>query len=119
MKKVCCFWIATLICIVLVGCSRDFNKKDMNQIDMIRLVGLDYDGGEFIITAMYGIGGTDTIVDEIRTIEGRGSDIFTAFENLRSKNSKSISLSYTGFYMVGEGLAENGVTELKIGRAHV
>lgn len=112
MKRFICLCIGIIGSIVFAGCSADFNKKDMNQIDMIRLLGVDYDGEEYQITAMYGIGGSDTLVEGVKTIEGTGGDIFSAFENMKSKNSKDISLAYTGFYLVGEKLANHDVGEL-------
>ncbi|WP_310604342.1 Ger(x)C family spore germination protein, partial [Anaerosporobacter sp.] len=89
----------------------DFNKKEINTIDMIRVLGIDYIDNQYSIIALYGIGGPDTINGDIETIEARGNTLFEAFENLKKKNQKDLSFAYTSFYLLGQGLAEHGIDE--------
>ena len=111
MRKVMTIACLLLMCLLMEGCSKDFNKKEVNQIDMIRVLGIDYDDHQYVVTALYGIGGADTINGEIKTIDGKGATLFEAFENLKEKNRKNITLAYTGFYLIGQGVADHGIDD--------
>lgn len=104
--------IGLLICMLLLGgCSKDFNKKEINEIDMIRVLGIDFEDDMYTVTALYGVGGGDTINGEINTIDGEGESLFEAFENLKKSNKKNITLAYTGFFLLGEGLVDSSVED--------
>ncbi|WP_455715096.1 Ger(x)C family spore germination protein [Anaerosporobacter sp.] len=100
-----------LFCFTMEGCSKDFNKKEINEIDMIRVLGIDYIDNQYSITALYGIGGPDTVNGDVETIEAKGDTLFEAFENLKKENKKDISFSYTSFYLIGQGLAKHGIED--------
>lgn len=111
MKKAFMIACLLLMCVLMGGCSKDLNKKEINQIDMIRVLAIDYKDNQYQITALYGIGGADTVNGDIKTAEGEGATLFEAFENLKEKNRKNISLAYTGFYLLGQGLVDQGVED--------
>lgn len=111
MKKLLLGIVLLLLCFTMNGCSKDFSKKEVNEIDMIRVLGIDYIDNQYSITALYGIGGPDTINGDIETIEAKGDTLFEAFENLKKENKKDILFSYTSFYLLGQGLAKHGIED--------
>lgn len=111
MKKIILGIGILLFCSTMVGCSKDFNSKEINEIDMIRILGIDYVDNQYSITALYGIGGPETINGDVVTIEAKGDTLFEAFEELKKENKKDLSFSYTNFYLIGQGLAEQGIDE--------
>lgn len=111
MKKLLLGIGLLLLCFSMEGCSKDFNKKEINEIDMIRVLGIDYIDNQYSITALYGIGGPDTITEDLETIEAKGDSLFEAFENLKKENKKDISFSYTSFYLLGQRLAQHGIED--------
>lgn len=111
MKKIKLGIGILLLCITTAGCSKDFNKKEINEIDMIRVLGIDYSDNQYIVTALYGIGGPDSTNGDVETIEARGGTLFEAIEQLKKENKKDLSFSYTNFYLIGQGLAKSGIEE--------
>lgn len=111
MKKIILGIGILLFCFTMVGCSKDLNKKEINEIDMIRVLGIDYIDNQYSITALYGIGGPDSINGDVETIEAKGNTLFETIEGLKKENKKDLSFSYTNFYLIGQGLAEHGIDE--------
>ncbi len=111
MKKAILGMGLLLLCFTMGGCSKDFNKKEINEIDMIRVLGIDFIDNQYSISALYGIGGPETINQDLETIEAKGDTLFEAFEQLKKENKKDLSFAFTNFYLIGQGLAEHGIDE--------
>ncbi len=100
------------MCGMLGGCTQDFNKKEVNEIDMIRVLGIDYEEEQYVLTALYGIGGADTINEGIETMEARGNTLFEAFDQLKKDDKKEVTFAYTNYYLLGEGAAKKGIENI-------
>ena len=37
----------------LTGCTNDMNRREIDEINFIHVMGIDYSAGEFILTAVY------------------------------------------------------------------
>lgn len=109
MKKSVIIIFSFLLC----GCSHDMNRREIDEINFIHVMGIDYSQGDYILTAIYSSSqGADpekgSAGDE-ETSEGRGVTPFEAFQNLKLKNKKSLSIANTGYFLIGERAAEKGI----------
>lgn len=112
MKKIIIFILSLLLPLLLTGCSMDMNRKEIDEIDLVRVLGIDYYNEEFILSALYNSsqgadpeGGSGESV----VIEGRGRSVFEAYENIKQKNKKTISLAHTGYFLLGYNAAAKGI----------
>lgn len=116
MRKVLLFMII-LIPILFGGCTHDMNRKEIDEINFIHVMGIDYKDGEYTVSALYsssggadpesGGGGPGT--EEIT--EGKGKTPYQALEDIRLKNKKSISVANTGYFLIGDEAAKSGIKE--------
>lgn len=109
MKKT----VIILFSLMLCGCSHDMNRREIDEINFIHVMGIDYSDGEYVLTAIYSFSqGADpekgSAGDE-ETSEGRGATPYEAFQNLRLKNKKTVSIANTGYFLIGERAAEKGI----------
>lgn len=105
--------VVFIFTILLSGCSHDMNRREIDEINFIHVMGIDYSEGEFIITAIYSSSqGADpekgSVGDE-ETSKGRGASPYEAFQNLRLKNKKSISIANTGYFLIGDKAARKNI----------
>ncbi|MDD3174513.1 MAG: Ger(x)C family spore germination protein [Herbinix sp.] len=111
MKKL----IFLLIPILLCGCTHDFNRKEIDEIDLVLVLGIDYSDGEYTLSALYSSGGgTDPEKKgsgEEKVAQGKGKSAYEALEDLKLKNKKSISLAQAGSFLIGSGAAVQGLKE--------
>lgn len=112
MKKL----ILLLFSLLLCGCSHDMNRREIDEINFIHVMGIDYSPGEYTLTAMYSSSrgaypeeGGSSGKEEV-TI-GKGRTPYEAFENLKLKNKKTLSVANTGYFLVGEGACVQGIDE--------
>lgn len=111
MKKLMLLFIPLLLC----GCTHDFSRKEIDEIDLVLLVGIDYSEGEYTVSALYSTGGGSDPEkggsgDE-KIAQGTGKSAYEALEDLKLKNKKSISLAHAGSFLIGSDAAEKGVRE--------
>jgi spore germination protein KC len=112
MKRIV-FFISILILPFLVsGCVNDMNRREIDEINLIRVLGIDYKQDEYTLSALFSVsGGTDPesegAEEEITT--GLGRTPYEAYEDLKRKATKSISLGHTGYFLIGDTAAENGI----------
>ena len=116
MKKIIIFILSILVFpIVLGGCTHDFSRKEIDEIDMVLLLGIDYSDGQYTLNALYSTGGgadpEKSGAGGEKIAEGKGRTAFAALEDLKQKNKKTITLAQTGTFLIGEGAAENGLGE--------
>lgn len=110
MKKL----IILLISILLCGCSHDFNRREIDEINFIHVMGIDYSDGEFTISALYSSGsgadpegGGGPAKEEIS--KGKGKTPYEALEDIKLKNKKTISVANTGYFLIGDSAAKHGL----------
>lgn len=111
MKKL--IIVILLISCFICGCSHDMNRREIDEINFIHVLGIDYYGGEYILTAIYSSNqGADPEKGEPGDEEisrGRGNSPYEAFQDLKLKNKKTVSIANTGYFLIGEGAAEHGI----------
>jgi germination protein, Ger(x)C family len=117
MKKLIFLIMPLLILsIVLCGCTHDFSRKEIDEINMVLILGIDYSNGEYTMNALYsGGGGADPekggASAQEKLSEGKGKTAYAALEDLKKKNKKSITLAQTGTFLIGEGAAKKGLLD--------
>lgn len=109
MKKIIIILIPFLLC----GCSRDMNRREIDEINFIHVLGIDFADNEYTLSALYSSGGgTDPEGKSGATEEvtsGTGRTPYEAYEALVLKNKKAITLAQTGFFLIGDGAAQTGI----------
>ncbi len=101
--------------ILLGGCTHDMNRRELDEINFIHVMGIDYMDGEYTISALYSVGGgadpesEETASEEIT--EGKGKTPYQAMDDIRLKNKKSVSVANTGYFIIGDVAARNGIED--------
>ncbi len=113
MKKLLLLLLPFLL---LCGCTHDFSRKEIDEIDLVLVLGIDYSDGQYTISALYNSGGGSDpekggSSDKEKVAEGIGKTAYKALEDLKLKNKKSISLAQTGAFLIGSGAAQQGIRE--------
>lgn len=107
MKKL----IFLIFPVFLMGCTHDMNRREIDEINFIHVLGIDYSNQEYKVSALYGTGdGADPeegAKEELSS--GTGKTPYAALEDLIKKNKKSITLAQAGFFLLGHGAAEEGL----------
>ena len=109
MKKLLILMIPFLF---LCGCTHDMNKKEIDEIDLVLVLGIDYEDGDYIVSALYTNGGGADAESESAPetlVQGKGSTPYEAISELKLKNQKAITLAHTGNFLIGSNAAKNGL----------
>ena len=108
------FLLFFLLPFLLCGCTHDMSRKEIDEIDLILVLGIDYENGEYSLSALYNSGsganaqqGTGGGTESIAS--GKGKTAYEALEDLKLNNKKAISLAQTGSFLIGEGAAKQGI----------
>ncbi|MDF2538160.1 MAG: hypothetical protein K0S76_1181 [Herbinix sp.] len=106
--------IFLLLPFLLCGCSRDMNRREIDEVNFIHALGIDYADGEYTISAIFNSGGGadpegsgEAGSEEISN--GTGKTPYAAYEDLRLKNKKAITLTQAGFFLIGDTAAKEGI----------
>lgn len=122
MKKLLLFMIM-IIPFFFSGCTYDMSRKEIDEIDLILVLGIDYSDGQYSLTALYssgsgagggGGGGGDqkgSNESSEQVANGKGKTAFEALVDLKMNNKKNISLAQTGTFLIGEAAAKQGLTQ--------
>lgn len=122
MKKVILALLLPLIFLSFSGCSYDMSRKEIDEIDLILVLGMDYKDGEFVLSALYspgsGEGGSGGGGDKSESDQGseqlatgKGKTAYEALRDLGKRNKKAISLAQTGTFLIGEDAAKQGLSK--------
>jgi len=113
-----CLLIFFLLLALLQGCSFDINRKEIDETDMVLVLGIDYSNGQYKLTALYSPGsGTGSEGGEKEgggesgeeLASGSGTSAFLALQDLKAKNKKALTLAQTGTFLIGDGAARQGL----------
>ncbi len=116
MKRLAYLFIPLLLVpVVLCGCTHDFSRKEIDEVDLALVIGIDYVNGDYTLSALYSSGGGSDPEkkgsgDE-KVAQGKGKTAYAALEDLKKKNKKSITLAHTGSFLIGDGAAKQGLKE--------
>ncbi len=96
------------------GCTHDMSRKEIDEIDLVLVLGIDYKDGEYSLSCLYSTGagadpekGAGGGSEEVA--KGKGKTAYEALEDLKLKNKKAISLAQAGSFLIGEEAAEKGL----------
>ncbi len=100
--------------IILCGCTHDMNREEIDEIDLVLVLGIDYSDGEYSISALYSTGsGADTEEGAgsgtEQVAKGEGMTAYEALEDMKLKNKKNITLAQAGSFLIGEEAAKQGI----------
>ena len=98
---ICCLIIIPTI---LAACSKDFMVTEIDEINLIRVMGIDYGEEEYTVSALF-----TTLEGEEEITKGKGKSPYAAYEDLRLKAKKAISIGHTGYFLIGEAAASRGI----------
>jgi len=110
MKKLLFLLLPLLLC----GCTHDMNRKEIDELNLVLVLGIDYSEGEYTLSALSSNGaGADPEKGagsgEENLAQGKGKTAYEALENLKLKEKKSLSLAQAGAFLIGEEAAKNGL----------
>lgn len=118
LKRIKALAFLLLLTGFFAGCSHDMNRREIDEINFIHVMGIDYKDGEYTVSALYSSeggadpeegGGGDGGTEEIT--EGKGKTPYQALEDIRLKNKKTISVANTGYFLIGDEAARKGIKE--------
>lgn len=98
---ICCLIIVPII---LGGCSKDFMVTEIDEINLVRVMGIDYEEEEYTISALF-----TTIEGKEEVTKGKGKSPYAAYEDLKIRAKKAISIGHTAYFLIGEAAASNGI----------
>ncbi len=112
MKK----FILLLIPLLFSACSHDMNRREIDEINIIHVVAIDYAEGEYIISVLYSAGGGADPEEgggssDEELLSGRGRTPYEAIEDVKLKSKKNITLAHAGNFLIGE---EAALTDIKL-----
>jgi spore germination protein KC len=112
MKKILFLLIPFMLC----GCTHDMNRKEIDEINLVLVMGIDYADGEYTLSALYSTGGgsdpekgAGSGAEDVA--KGTGKSTYEALEDLKLKDKKAITLAQTGSFLIGEGAAKQGLDQ--------
>jgi spore germination protein KC len=90
------------------------NRKEIDEINLIQVLGIDYSETEYTVSALFNAGGGGDSQEgggspESEIVQGKGKTVYEAFEDLRLRSKKAISIAHTGYYLIGVDAAAHGV----------
>ena len=100
MKK----WIVFALCLLLTGCSALPRPREMENMALLRTLGVDYENGVYILTASTGLRSEGGRQEDSLILTGRGWDFPSALEDLKANSDRTVFLGYVDQFLVGEGL---------------
>lgn len=112
MRKLLLCLIPLLFC----GCTHDMSRREIDEIDLVLVLGIDYIDGEYSLSALYNTGGgadpeKGAGGGEEQVAKGQGRTAFEALQDLKRKNKKELTLAQTGSFLIGDGAARQGLKE--------
>jgi spore germination protein KC len=110
MKKI---FLVLFISCFMNGCSYDLSRKEIDEINLIQVLGIDFTKDGYLLSALYSTGGgSDSKSPTIEAVvNGFGKTPYEAYESLKKKSTKSISLAHAAYFLIGEKAAQNGIDD--------
>ena len=106
--------IFLILPILLCSCTHDMNREEIDEIDLVLVLGIDYFDGEYHLSALYNTGGgADSEAGagsgKEQIAKGKGKTAYEALEDLKQSNKKNITLAQAGSFLIGEEAAKQGI----------
>lgn len=112
MRKILFLLIPLLLC----SCSHDMNRQEIDEINLVLVLGIDYSDGEYTLSALYSTGGGADPEEgagggKEDIAKGTGQTAYEALEDLKLKDKKTISLAQAGAFLIGNEAASQGLDQ--------
>lgn len=106
--------IFLILPILLCSCTHDMNREEIDEIDLVLVLGIDYSEGNYHLSALYSTGGgADSEAGagsgKEQIAKGKGKTAYEALEDLKQNNKKNITLAQVGSFLIGEEAAKQGI----------
>ncbi|MBE5960147.1 MAG: hypothetical protein E7256_01975 [Lachnospiraceae bacterium] len=91
-------------------CFFQMERKEIGDVDIVRVLGIDKTDEGYHLTALYNdnsSGNDDSVV--MKTVDGKGTTIYDAYQNLKRKNKRDVTIAHTSFYLLDSDAAANGL----------
>lgn len=104
-------WIyGSLFVFVLYLCFYNMERSEIGDVDIIRTIGIDEKDGVYTISGIYSeLGGSDASIGGLRLISGMGNSIYEAYEDMKLRNQKDLTIAHTSFYLLSDSTAKAGL----------
>lgn len=114
------FMLAILFLIlVFYICFYQMERNEISDIYIVRVLGIDKDKNGYTVTALYNTtGGSSSSSNSgsgggggssMKALNGSGDSIYMAFENMKKKSPREMTIAHTSFYLLSESAASEGV----------
>ena len=111
MKRLIC--LTALVSLLLTGCVP---HTELNERAIIEAVGIDLDGGEYIVTMQYyntlGSESDDISETNVLTAKGRGDSVYNAITDAGFSDGKRLMFGVNQLIIIGESAACKDITDL-------
>ncbi len=99
-----------LILLLFYICFFQMERKELGDVAIVRVLGIDKTADGYHLTALYNDNSTKSIDAPImKTIDGTGNTIYDAYQNLKRKNKKEVTIAHTSFYLLDNQAAADGL----------
>ena len=104
-------WIyGSLFVFVLYLCFYNMERNEIGDVDIIRAIGIDEADGVYTISGIYSeFGGTDASAGGLKMISGKGDSIYEAYQDMKLRNQRDITIAHTSFYLLSDSTARAGL----------
>ena len=102
------------MCLLLTGCSALPRSREMENMALLRTLGVDWSEEGYTLTASTGLrpDASGQEREKALTLTGRGDTPEQAVEDLKQNSDHVVFLGYVDQLLLGEGVVEHGVGPL-------
>ena len=101
MKARNCWFYIAIALLTLYICFFYMERTEIGDVDIVRVLGIDYEGGRYRVSALYNNNGeAEAEEGSIMLVDGRGGSVYEAFNEMVRKNKRDISIAHTTYYLL-------------------
>ncbi|SFR83023.1 Ger(x)C family spore germination protein [Anaeromicropila populeti] len=97
------------ILVVCYGCYFQMEHNELSDVDIIRVLGIDKSADGYKITALYHDNNAGNSDAGMKAMEGEGDSVYQAYENMKRKNNRSLTIGHTSFYLFSDSVCSDGL----------
>lgn len=93
--------------ILLALCGQKMKKEEITDVDLLQVLSVDQTDGLYTVSGLYEDNSGSDNPGSLTFLQGNGTSAYLAFEAMKNKNNRNISVNYVKFILLGDSLAEN------------
>ncbi len=109
-RRGCHILVIVSVLLLLYICYIQMERNEISDVHFIQMFCIDKTDDGFQVSALYNDGGSQRS-DKLQFVEGNGNTVYTAFEDLKRKDSKELTITHTAYYLLSTSAAEYGLPE--------